>query len=60
MFWIGGWTGLRANLGDMEKRKILEPTGTRTQTLLSFSPQPVAIPTALFRLIIIIIIIIII
>jgi hypothetical protein len=29
--------------------KILDPTGTRTQTPLSPSPQPVAIPTELSR-----------
>jgi hypothetical protein len=30
--WIGGWVDLRAGLGDLEKRKILGPTGTRTST----------------------------
>jgi hypothetical protein len=27
--WIGGWVGPRAGLDDMEKKKILVPTGTR-------------------------------
>jgi hypothetical protein len=43
--WIGGWVGPRAGLEDVEK--ILDPTGTRTPTPRSFSPQPVTIPTAL-------------
>jgi hypothetical protein len=32
------------------EEKILDPTGTRTSTPRSSSPQPVAIPTALTRL----------
>jgi hypothetical protein len=45
----GGRVGPRAGLDDMEK--ILDPIGTRTPTPLSSSPYPVAIPTALSRLI---------
>jgi hypothetical protein len=30
--WIGGWVGPRTGLDDVEKRKILDPTGTRTPT----------------------------
>jgi hypothetical protein len=44
---LGGpqsWSGRYAEM------KILEPTGTRTPTLLSSSPQVVAIPTALPQL----------
>jgi hypothetical protein len=26
--WIGGWAGPRTRLDDVEKRKILDPTGT--------------------------------
>jgi hypothetical protein len=44
--WIWGWVGPRAGLGNMEKWKFLPPPRTRTLT-----PQPVAIPTALSRLI---------
>jgi hypothetical protein len=36
--WIGGWVGPRAGLNDVEKRKIFDPTGTRTPTPLSSSP----------------------
>jgi hypothetical protein len=31
--WIGGWVGLRTSQDDMEKKKLLDPTGTRTPTL---------------------------
>jgi hypothetical protein len=47
--WIGGWVDPRAYLDDVEN-KILDPTGTRTATPRSYSPLPVAIPTALSRL----------
>jgi hypothetical protein len=30
--WIGGWVGPRAGLDEVEKRKILDPTGTLTPT----------------------------
>jgi hypothetical protein len=36
--WIGGWVGPRTGLGDVKKRKILDPTGTRTPTPLSSGP----------------------
>jgi hypothetical protein len=39
--WTGGWVGRRTSLDDLEKIKILDPTGTRTPT------PPVAIPTTL-------------
>jgi hypothetical protein len=26
--WMGGWVGLRDDQEDMEKKKILDPTGT--------------------------------
>jgi hypothetical protein len=39
----------RAGLDDVEE-KILDPTGTRTSTSGSSSPQPVAILTELSRL----------
>jgi hypothetical protein len=35
---------------DYKEREFLDPTGTRTPTPRSTSPQPVAISTALFRL----------
>jgi hypothetical protein len=43
--WIRGWVDPRASLDDVEK--ILDPTGTRTPTLRSSGPHPVAIPTTL-------------
>jgi hypothetical protein len=43
--WVGGWVDPRAGLDDEEKKKILDPTGTRTPT-----PRSVAIPTTLSRL----------
>jgi hypothetical protein len=46
---IGSWMGPRDGLDDVEK-KIFSLTGTRTATLLLYIPQPVAIPTALPRL----------
>jgi hypothetical protein len=46
--WIGGWVDPRAGLDDVEK--ILDPTGTRTPTPRSSSPEPVAIPTTLSRI----------
>jgi hypothetical protein len=36
--------------GRRGEEKILDPTGTRTPTPQPFSPQPVAIPTALSQL----------
>jgi hypothetical protein len=36
--WIEGWVDSRACLGDVEKRKFLDLTGTRTPTPLLFSP----------------------
>jgi hypothetical protein len=48
--WIGSWVCPRDGPDDVEKRKILYPTGTRTPTPQSSSPYPVAIPTELSRL----------
>jgi hypothetical protein len=45
--WIEGWVGPTASLDDMEK--ILDPTRSRTPALLSSSPWPAAIRTALFE-----------
>jgi hypothetical protein len=36
--WIGGWVNPRADLDDVEKRKILDPTGIRTPTPRPSSP----------------------
>jgi hypothetical protein len=47
--WTGDWVGSRADLDDVERRKILPLTGLE----LDFSavqPYPVAIPTELSRL----------
>jgi hypothetical protein len=43
--WVGGWVDPRAGVDEVEK--ILDPTGTRTPTSWSSSPQLVAIPTTL-------------
>jgi hypothetical protein len=43
--WTGGWVGLRTSLDDMERRKILSPTGTRTP-----SSRPPASSHSLYRL----------
>jgi hypothetical protein len=40
----------RTGLDDVEKRKFFILPGLGTPTTQSFSPQPVAIPTTLFRL----------
>jgi hypothetical protein len=50
--WIGGWVGSKAGLDDVERRKffILPRLGTAISRLSS--PQPVAIPTTLSRLLI--------
>jgi hypothetical protein len=42
--------GPQSRSGRRGEGKILDPTGTRTPTLRSSSPQPVAIPTELSRL----------
>jgi hypothetical protein len=42
--------GPRTSLDDVERKKYLVPTGTRTPTPQPSNPQPVAIPTALSRL----------
>jgi hypothetical protein len=44
---IGGWVDTRTGLDDVEKRKNLAPTRTRTSTPRPSSPQPVTIPTPL-------------
>jgi hypothetical protein len=44
---LGGPQNRSGRLGE---EKILDPTGTRTPTSRSSSPQPVAIPTTIFRL----------
>jgi hypothetical protein len=36
--WIGGWVDPRAGRDDVEEKKILDPTGTRTPTPRSSSP----------------------
>jgi hypothetical protein len=45
--WKGGLVNPRGSLDDVEK--IPNPTGTRTPTPQSSSPQPVTIPTTLSR-----------
>jgi hypothetical protein len=48
--WIRGWVNPRVSLDDVERNRKFEPTRTRTTTRWSSIPQPVAIPTALPRL----------
>jgi hypothetical protein len=43
--WIGGWVGRRIGLEVLEKRKILDPIGTRTLTAPLSSLKSVATPT---------------
>jgi hypothetical protein len=54
--WIG-WVDHRAGVDYVEKRTF-DPIGTRTPTIRSSIPRPVAILTALYRFLIIIVIII--
>jgi hypothetical protein len=36
--WIGGWVGPRTGMENVEKKKILDPTGTRTPTSRPSNP----------------------
>jgi hypothetical protein len=42
--------GPQSRSGRRGEAKILDSTETRTPTPLSYSPKPVAVPTALFQL----------